>query len=466
MLNNLLFITNLFNGSQDTIMWIAILLIVILLIYLFFKFPVLKYLIAFIACALFIGSSLFTASASYEYFTIRGGVWGTLENVLNKNEVVQDNLTFHFTNFNLLETLNPDEYTAKFSIKNVDITLNDKVIYINNTPTELVQRGSTYIFANYTYAFYDEDIKEICNDTLSIKFVFNSAEKENPETGKLEKIDTSVCILTSYGGLQKAKYWNRFLQKNGFKVEINAEEFKIDETINIEQLPERFIYYYDLQGNLIEEYTEKINLSAYPNLTLREPVSSKGTAYPFWRSNDFEIISEDDLSYYCTTYKDLHFYLFTYEYAVVNIKVSQELMNEYENFKELYRNQYEISELQRYYTNYNFGRFWFKFKFSEGVEKNASVIVMQGTPSKYYIPENMSFPGPTTTEVLESCEFITDWIELNHSCYPNLIYSIDNKTVVYSGAIFPMFEIKLYNSDEDLNNIEWGAQSGYIFEEL
>lgn len=462
MLNNLLFITNLINDFKETVMWIAILLLVIFAIYIFIKFPIGRKIICVILGILFIASGVLTTSANFEYFSIRGGIWGTIEGVFNKNEVAQNNLTFNFTNFNLIETLNPDEFNARFSVKNVDINLNDKVVYVNDIPTVLVQRGSNYIFADYKYSFNDEDIKEICNDTLSIKFVFNSAEIENPETGELEKADTSICILTSYGGLQKAKYWNEYLKKNGLKIEIKTEDFKTNEDLNIEQLPTKYVYYYDIEGNLIEDYTEQIALNNYPFITLKNCATVDGAQYPLWRSSDNELISEDNLIYECSEYKDLHFYLFNHSNVIVDMKISQNLMNEFNSYYTEWRN---FLERQDFYTTYNFANFYFTLHFNNGETRSAAVWPMEGHVRQYTVPKDLFITGPTLVSDLENVEFNNDDTYLNHTCYENLTYSIEIKSIECAGVNFPKIEIKLFNNNEDINTLQWGAQSGYIFEE-
>lgn len=235
MLSNLLFISNLIKQTKDLIVAIIFLILIVALIFVIIKFPVTRKLIGVILCFLVIFSGIFTCYASFRYFTANGGVFGSLKNVFIQNTINQDNLKFEFTNFNLVESRNKNEFEAEFKIKNNDYQLKDKIILVNNYPTELVYRGNSYISANFTYSFLDKNLVEVCEDTINISFSFSNKTMKNNETGEITYLDTSLCKLTSTGGLQKAKFWNKFLQKNNFIVEIKNEETIRDNEMVVEE---------------------------------------------------------------------------------------------------------------------------------------------------------------------------------------------------------------------------------------
>ena len=218
MFNNLL---GIFNSLKETLIVIAVIAVIILLKVILLKFKNGKWVILGLMALVLVVGGVFTGYANYEYFTAKGGTFGSFGDIFkNKNKLMQNNLTFNFENFVLVATGNGNEYSARLSIDAVDQKMTNKAIFVNGNPTKLVARGDTYIFSDYNYTFKDENLTEICSDTLTIKFVFNSKSSE--------------CILSTIGGLDKVLYWNYFLKKNDFIVEIKDEEYKRDESVRVD----------------------------------------------------------------------------------------------------------------------------------------------------------------------------------------------------------------------------------------
>lgn len=210
MLTNL--ICGLFTNFTNIIYLVIGALFVLGLVYITIKFPNGKhYALGFLTIILII-SGIFTAFANYEWITARGGIYGAIEDIKNVNKVTQNELTFDFEKFTLEATGNKDEYMARMAINYVnDLDSTKKAIYVNSEPTTLVTKSKKYIIANYSYLFENDDLQEMGVDTLKIRFSFS------------EKL--SECIISTSGGIKNVKFWNEYIEKNGFKVEIKDLDY-------------------------------------------------------------------------------------------------------------------------------------------------------------------------------------------------------------------------------------------------
>lgn len=253
MLSNLL---GIFNNLKSVLILSIVLVVIVLLSILLLKFKNGKWVIlGFLALALIV-CGVFSSFANYEYFMLRGGTIGSLSDIFtNKNKLMQEDLKFDFENFVLVATGNENEFSARLAIDTVNKKMNNKAIFVNNNPTQLVACGDTYIYSNYSYIFKDENLNELCNDTLTIKFVFNSKSSE--------------CILSTKGGLDKVSYWNKFLKKNNFIVEIKDEDYEEDNQLVIENPVS-----YEIKLFIKNEFCQTLTISAINRPTLPNRVGS------------------------------------------------------------------------------------------------------------------------------------------------------------------------------------------------
>lgn len=200
-----------------------ILAVVILLMVLLLKFKNGKWILAGVMAVALVVCGVFTSFANYTYFTIEGGTFGSFGDIFaNKNKVTQKDLSFEFENFVLVSTGIDGEFSARLSIEAVDETLIGKSMYVNNSPTKLTGVGENYIFSEYSYIFKDENLTSMLTDTLTIKFVFNSKKSE--------------CLLSTSGGSDAVKYWNSYLKKNKFNVEIKEANYTRDEQLRVDDV--------------------------------------------------------------------------------------------------------------------------------------------------------------------------------------------------------------------------------------
>ena len=222
-----------FFSDIKTILIIVLALAIIgLVIYLLIKFPNSKYFFIGLGCLLVLASGVFCGYADIQYFTAKGGIYGTVEDLINRNEIVQSAYEFDFKNLSLTST-DGTTYSARITFtneENLNVNCTNKALYVNKRPTNLNKKASNYIISEYGYTFYDEDIEELCSDYLTIKFSFE------------EKVTT--CIISTSSGSSAAKYWNNYLKKNNFVVTIEDDTYQKDNSVNIEKATTSVLKYY------------------------------------------------------------------------------------------------------------------------------------------------------------------------------------------------------------------------------
>lgn len=266
----------IFSSLKEFITLLIILIVAITIFTILFKFKNGKWFLLGLCGLALLVCGVFTAYANYEYFTIKGGTLGSFGDIFeNKNKLMQNELKFDFENFVLIASGNNDnEFSARLAIDAVNQKMTDKTIFVNDIPTKTINRGDNYIFSEYNYTFYDENLKEKCSDTLTIKFVFNSKSSE--------------CILTTQGGIDKVAHWNYFLKKNNFIVEIKKydyiqdTELKVDDEINHTLT----LYFEDELIDIIE-----FNITSPATL----PTTYNGFAITAWKDADGNVFTQSNL---------------------------------------------------------------------------------------------------------------------------------------------------------------------------
>lgn len=163
-----------------------------------------------VICALGLtGATVYCGVSLDTYYGAEGGVFGKISNIFNTNQVEEvEDLTFDFSNVEMLATGNAGEYSAQISRdKTLKIdTTKTFGVYVNDSPCGFVETGADYVRANYDYVFYGEEKNEILKDTLQFRFALN-------------KNSTEFTIKTQ-GGETAVRLWNYYFAKNNFVVSI------------------------------------------------------------------------------------------------------------------------------------------------------------------------------------------------------------------------------------------------------
>ena len=194
------------------------------------------------------------------YYNARGGIYGAITGIFKPNEVnVVENLSYEFKNVELTQD-HDNIYSANIIIGDV-MKLDKDVnygVYVNDTPCDYVENASNYVLAKYTYKFYDNDLREILEDTLTFRFAFYT--------------DSTYLSLSTNGGSEAVKYWNYYLNKNLFVVNIKPNELLTSEDLTYGNgdisayayakfvLKDKSIYKVFKKGDLITPPTEDAGL--------------------------------------------------------------------------------------------------------------------------------------------------------------------------------------------------------------
>lgn len=173
-----------------------------------------RYVTAIVCFLALAGGSIYSGISLNTYYNAEGGVFGKISNVFNTNQVEEvEDLSFNFSNVEMLATENAGEYSAQISRDKILTLDTDQTfgVYVNDSPCGFVETGVDYVRANYDYVFYGEEKDEIMKDTLQFRFALN-------------KTSTEFTIKTQ-GGESAVRLWNYYFAKNNFVVSIRPADY-------------------------------------------------------------------------------------------------------------------------------------------------------------------------------------------------------------------------------------------------
>lgn len=207
------------------------------LIFLVRKFKIIKIPILILV---FTALSLATAYCGIElnrYYTAQGGVFGVISGYFDRNQVEVDSLSFDFKNIELKQDSN-NQYSASITTSDVCKLSEDENywVYVNNIPCANVEVGPDYVFADYTYNFYDDNLDLMMSDTLNFKCAFSKT--------------SSTFKLTTSGGAEAVKFWNYYFNANSFTATIQSSDYSQTGDIYIGEgeVPETCYLTYSVDG--------------------------------------------------------------------------------------------------------------------------------------------------------------------------------------------------------------------------
>ena len=234
-----------------------------------------------------IGGSAYSYVKLNEYYTAVGGVFGRISDFFGTNIVEVEDLTFNFSNIQLKDSGDQQQYVAQITKDakfNIDTNKNYSV-YVNDIPCTYVEVTKSYVLADYTFTFQDDDLSEIMTDTLKFRFAFNQNS-------------TQFNISTS-GGTKAQRLWNYYFNKNGFVVKL--AESKFDHDGNMQQTNGTVDYAlanYYVQGT--KWMTQCYHINDQVNFPFPDQISTK---FQGW-SVDYENKIEEP--YYITKHTDFY----------------------------------------------------------------------------------------------------------------------------------------------------------------
>lgn len=227
-MNNMLFIFDIFgNGLSTFFITLLGMILGVVLFYIYVKFPNGRIVLAVIGGLLVFGSSIYCGLVINDYYSVKGGIYGTLKGYFEKQEEIKNSKNVDFIDLfsdftNITLTQYGDCYRATFSSNKImELDINKcYVLLINDTPCGVLDYSTDYLSADYMYTFYNQDQEIIITDTLELNLSFYSKY-------------TSMILKTT-GNYQAVKLWNNYFSKNGFSVFI--KEIDITNNQNETQL--------------------------------------------------------------------------------------------------------------------------------------------------------------------------------------------------------------------------------------
>lgn len=172
-------------------------------------YPVLRWIFATILVFVLVGSGVFSSVMLNKYYTAEGGMYGYIQTLISQNEAKKTaELSYDCGSVSFAPSVNKDEYTATFYVDEVLKIDNETTygLFINGVPCSEINFGTDHISAKYNYSFYDYDDNVLYVDTLDFRIsMFDNY---------------TIIFVRTNGGSEAVKYWNSFVDKNGFTVEI------------------------------------------------------------------------------------------------------------------------------------------------------------------------------------------------------------------------------------------------------
>ena len=184
---------------------LALVLGIVLLI-VFIKFKSFRVFIASICFVLYVCIAAISAIYIDNYYSAEGGIFGQISQISKPSVEVED-MSFDLKNLTLIETGNNNEYSLTISTDKVlKLSEEQHRIYVNNVPCNNISYATDYIVSVYDYVFYNENLEEILNDKLNIKFSFYN--------------NNTTIIVSTNGGQEAVGLWNNYFNKNNFTITI------------------------------------------------------------------------------------------------------------------------------------------------------------------------------------------------------------------------------------------------------
>lgn len=242
------------------------------IIFLCFKYPNSRvYVFSFLGI-IFIGITAYCGIQLNYYYTAEGGVWGYITGLIEGNKVTTtvESDTASFSLENIVLTKNADGTYSAVIYSNDKIRLETGKsygVYVNNEPCTQIDYSTNYVRAEYHYAFLDNNLEILCQDTLQFNFAFYT--------------NGSTFTLTTYGGQEAVNYWNTYFSRNNLIVEVKPISYVKDDELSVNGQIDDYVtlnYYVDEEVVYSYVYTIGSQVTEFP------PTAEKdGLIFAYWQ---------------------------------------------------------------------------------------------------------------------------------------------------------------------------------------
>lgn len=242
------------------------------IIFLCFKYPNSRvYVFSFLGI-IFVGITAYCGIQLNYYYTAEGGVWGYITGLIEGNKVTTtvESDTASFSLENIVLTKNADGTYSAVIYSNDKIRLETGKsygVYVNNEPCTQINYSTNYVRAEYHYAFLDNNLEILCQDTLQFNFAFYT--------------NGSTFTLTTYGGQEAVNYWNTYFSRNNLIVEVKPISYVKDDELSVNGQIDDYVtlnYYVDEEVVYSYVYTIGSQVTEFP------PTAEKdGLIFAYWQ---------------------------------------------------------------------------------------------------------------------------------------------------------------------------------------
>ena len=158
------------------------------------------------------------------------------------------------------------------------------MVYVNNEPCYYVDNSNSnqYVIARYSYTFLDEDLKELCTDTLTFNFAFYT--------------NSTYLSVKTEGGAEAVKYWNYYFNKNVFEVRIEKTDYVFDNEITFGDGD--ISRFYTIKYYIDEEIYLTTFFDSEKPVILVSPLEKTGHVFCYWVDESNNIV--EDSSFFTT----------------------------------------------------------------------------------------------------------------------------------------------------------------------
>ncbi|HIS89248.1 TPA: hypothetical protein IAA87_07490 [Candidatus Avigastranaerophilus faecigallinarum] len=283
----------------DTGFWYDLIFIAFIgfIIFLCFKYPNSRvYVFSFLGI-IFVGITAYCGIQLNYYYTAEGGVWGYITGLIQTNTVTTTTVsdTAQFSLENIVLTQNSDGTYSAVIYSDDKIRLEaGKIygVYVNDEPCTQVDSSTNYVRAEYHYAFLNNDLDVLYDDTLQFNFAFYG--------------NGATFTLTTYGGQEAVNYWNTYFTRNNLIVEVKPIGYEKDDQLSINgQIDDYATLNYYLDDDIIYSYIYTIGsqVSKFPT------AEKEGLLFAYWKDSNGNKVDTLEIS------SDTNLYAYFYETA-------------------------------------------------------------------------------------------------------------------------------------------------------